>query len=223
MKKIDELFPWYINNSLDNFDREEIARALKNSNKISREVEYWRKVSRCLRNRPQKRPSESVLVGLRHEIHTQLEVKNNSSNIVFWLCSFACAMLLLIAMWQSIQPGVSLQWSVKGDLPKIFRVYRAQTGSTDFILQKEIFSMPDSFQYRYVDLLSLPGGSYIYKVEGVGATGSITLSQNLVIPPLAAFPAQLVILLTSLVGGYAIATFVEVIALSFLKQRRFTF
>jgi hypothetical protein len=55
--------------------------------------------------------------------------------------------------------------------------------------------------HQYVEPFTLPGRAYDYQVDGVGRSGLVVISQSVRGNPISALPAQLTILLTSLLFG----------------------
>jgi len=110
------------------------------------------------------------------------------------------ALLALLLLWNVVQPGIGLQWSVNGATPTAFRVYRAPAGSDRFEFLREIPAQPGTMNYSYVDTALWPGWKYQYRVEAVNdwAT-SATIAAN----GADVLPAQLAIVFSSLLTGIA--------------------
>jgi hypothetical protein len=93
---------------------------------------------------------------------------------------------------------------VEGQLTQSFKVYRAQLGSEDYQVIREIAASPGIQTYQFVDGWMLPGTAYAYRVEGIGQEGPLAFSKIVSAPPLAALPGQLAITFTSLVLGFSV-------------------
>jgi hypothetical protein len=110
------------------------------------------------------------------------------------------AVLALLLLWNVVQPGIGLQWTVNGAVPVAFRVYRAPAGSDRFEIVREIPAQSGIVDYTYVDTALWPGQAYRYRVEAVNAeAASATISAN----GTDVLPTQLAIVLSSLLLGIA--------------------
>jgi len=128
-----------------------------------------------------------------------------------WAWGTAIAALVLMVLWLVVQPGIALQWSVDGGRASLFRIYHAVDGSRDFNLLNEVPARPNVRDYVFTDTSSLPGQHYTYLVEAVGASGRSILSQTVTGNGLDALPGQLLLLLVSLLAGYAVMFIAPVI------------
>jgi hypothetical protein len=118
------------------------------------------------------------------------------------------ALVLLVALWAVVQPGIALQWSVAGTGASAYRVYRAPADTDEFSLLSEIPAQSNAQAYSFTDITSLPGQTYTYVVEAVAANGQTTLSPLAVGRGLDVLPAQLALILTSLLAGTVAMLFV---------------
>lgn len=110
------------------------------------------------------------------------------------------ALLALLLLWNVVQPGIGLQWSVNGAVPAAFRVYRATAGSERFEFVREIPAQAGIVDYAYVDTALWPGQTYQYRVEAVNAeSASATIAAN----GADVLPTQLAIVFSSLLIGLA--------------------
>jgi hypothetical protein len=113
----------------------------------------------------------------------------------------AVGLAVLLLLWVVLQPGIVLEWSVEGDPALAFRVYRAPVGTADFGLVGEVPAEPQVRRYRYVDALPWLAKAYEYRVEALAAGGQPVLSQATEAGALEALPAQLAVVLLSLLAG----------------------
>jgi len=110
-------------------------------------------------------------------------------------------MTIAVFFWQALPPGIVLQWSLEGEQPATFNVYRAERspGAADsaleFDLLEQIPANSGSGVYRFTDLSLLPGESYIYRVEALGPEGQTFTSSFVSGNSLQALPGQLAFLL----------------------------
>jgi hypothetical protein len=121
----------------------------------------------------------------------------------------AVALAVLVVLWTLLQPGIQLQWAVDGGTPAAFRIYRAPAGSADFGLLGEVPAEPAVQAYSYVDARLWPAQTYMYRVEAVGAEGEAAASRAITADARTVLPAQLAILLTSLIVGCAAVVVVQ--------------
>ncbi len=118
-------------------------------------------------------------------------------------------MLALLLLWNVVQPGIDLQWSVNGPVPAAFRIYRASAGSQRFEFVREIPAQAGVMDYTYIDTTLWPGQVYQYRVEAVNAeTASATIAAN----GADVLPTQLAIVFSSLLIGLAGAYFLHEVA-----------
>lgn len=119
-------------------------------------------------------------------------------------------MLLILAgilLWRVLPPGLVVQWSVQGEVPATFRVYRAPAESAeadDFTLIGELAAESGVVNYDFTDLRLIPGQQFSYRVEGFSETGQLATSQAMVGDSLEALPGQLILLLVVSVIGLGI-------------------
>jgi hypothetical protein len=110
------------------------------------------------------------------------------------------SLVVLVLLWAVVRPGIVLQWEVNTGPVTTFRIYRAPVGSADFELVREVAAAPGERVYTYVDPRALPGRTYVYQVEGVGAAGLVR-SGAVTISGLEALPGQVAVILIGLTVG----------------------
>lgn len=161
---------------------------------------------------PQVEPSANVYRYLQAAVAQEAKpVARPARPTVAWVAAIVIALASLVLVWQARPPGISLEWSVQGELPNAFRVYRAPIApdsvapSQPFILLDEIEADEATAAYRFTDWLSLPGQNYVYLVEALDQSGQPTASQTVIGRGLNALTGQLFtlavlgLLLTSMV------------------------
>jgi lipopolysaccharide/colanic/teichoic acid biosynthesis glycosyltransferase len=148
-------------------------------------------------------PSPAVRQQLLAQIKTRRPAPRLFARPIAWLVGSAVALVLLVALWFVVQPGIALQWSVAGTGASTYRVYRAPVNGEEFNLISEVPARSDSQAYSFTDITSLPGQTYTYVIEAVTRDGQTTLSPFAVGRGLDVLPAQLALVLTSLVVGAA--------------------
>jgi hypothetical protein len=197
------LLPWYVNGTLTAAECEAEEHWLRQSAAAQVELEVWRRLRAAVVGQPQRSPSPAVWRRVMARVRAQGAVRQpvRARPLLAWAWGGALAAALLILLWSTVQPGVVLQWSVSDGPLAGFRVYRAPLGSADFSLLYETPAQPGVDRYTYVDARLLPGRAYVYRVEGVGRGGRSAFSRAITASALDALPAQLAILLISLIGG----------------------
>jgi hypothetical protein len=135
-------------------------------------------------------------------------------------------LLLILAgtlLWRVLPPGLVVQWSVEGEPPATFRVYRAPIESSeidDFTLIGELSAEAGVVDYGFTDLRLIPGQNFSYRVEAISETGLLATSQAMVGNSLEALPGQLLLLLVITVTSLGIYTLIRQIKLSDQVQSR---
>jgi hypothetical protein len=110
------------------------------------------------------------------------------------------AVLTLAVLWNVIQPGIGLQWSVNGSVPAAFRVYRAPLGSDRFEIVREVPARPNTLDYSFIDTTLWPGQAYQYRIEAINHEA---MSATIAASGSDVLPLQLAIVFSSLLIGLA--------------------
>ena len=90
---------------------------------------------------PRLSPPPAVRRQLLARLHTERRTAVRPDRSA-WLIGSAVALVLLVALWAVVQPGIALQWSVAGNGASAYRIYRAPANSEDFSLLSEIPAEP---------------------------------------------------------------------------------
>jgi hypothetical protein len=202
--EIQALLAQYASDSLLPVDRRRVESWLEDNPQLQAQVEFWEQLRAGLHSQPQLAPGPNVWRDLHQQV--TLRQRLNKRNPVSALVGVALATVCLLLLWFTIRPGVMLRWTVSGGDVLTYQVYRAPSGSQDFILLGEVPASPAVSQYRYLDALFIPGQSYVYRVEAISQFGSPIVSQRVVSQPAGALPGQLAILLASLLMGFLAAS-----------------
>jgi hypothetical protein len=193
---VTDLLPWYINHSLSDADQ---PAAEEQARRSPQWLNTWQTVRSAALSQPARVPSPTV----RQRVLAQTRVTARAGRLPRMLPVLSGALLAVLALlllWNVVQPGIGLQWSVNGAVPTAFRVYRAPVGSDRFEIVREIPAQSGTLDYTYVDTALWPGQAYQYRVEAVNAeTASATIAAN----GADLLPAQLAIVFSSLVIGLA--------------------
>jgi hypothetical protein len=154
-----------------------------------------------IRRQPQQQPSAAVFLKVQAAIAKEVQpVKTPTRPIFAWVATIVIALAALLLVWQALPPGISLEWSVEGDLPAAFRVYRAPVApdspapNQPFTLLDELQATEAAAAYQFTDWLPLPGQEYVYRVEALDPSGQPTASQMVVGRGLDALAGQLLTL-----------------------------
>lgn len=188
-----DLLPWLLNHSLPAADQ---PSAEDQARRSPEQLTAWQAVRSAAVSQPLQAPPLAV----RQRLLARAQVKSKMPRGLPVLSGAVLAVLALLLLWNVVQPGIGLQWSVNGALPAAFRIYRAPAGSDRFEIVREIPAQSGIIDYSYVDTALMPGQSYRYRVEAVNAeTASATIAANGV----DLLPTQLTIVLSSLLVGVA--------------------
>jgi hypothetical protein len=154
---------------------------------------------------------------------TARERANTWRPSLIWIPIVALLILTGILVWRVLPPGLVVQWSVEGEAPTTFRIYRAPAESAesdDFTLIGELAAKEGIAEYGYTDLRLIPGQQFSYRVEGFSETGQLATSQAMIGDSLEALPGQLLLLLVIGVGGIGVITSYRQLKLHGQDQRR---
>jgi hypothetical protein len=195
-RSVVELLPWYINHSLQQAEQPVVEEEARHMPQL---LNAWQVVRSAALSQPARVPASAA----RQRILAQARDAARVKRAPRWLPALSgavVAVLALLVLWNIVQPGIGLQWSVNGAAPAAFRVYRAPIGSDRFEIVREIPAQPGIMDYSYVDTALWPGQAYQYRVEAVNAeTASATIAANGV----DVLPTQLAIVLSSMLIGLA--------------------
>ena len=106
---------------------------------------------------------------------------------------------IFIILWLVVQPGTLLQWTINGNSPESFLIYRASEGSTQFVLIDELSATPSQINYQYADVLVVPGQTYHYLIEIRDQYGNSIRSQATTNDSQMAAASQIALFLTSFI------------------------
>jgi len=191
---VDDLLPWYLNHSLPAAER---PAAEAQARRSAQTLSAWQAVRSAALSQPSRLPPAAV----RQRVLAQTQAAGPARRIPHWLPALSgaiFAVLALLLLWNVVQPGIGLRWSVNGAVPPAFRVYRAPAGSERFEIVREIPARPGIMDYSYVDTALWPGQIYQYRVEAVNdQAASATIAAN----GADVLPTQLAIVFSSLLIG----------------------
>ena len=200
-QKLRGWLPAYLNHTLPEGDRAAVEAALLQSAEAQADLNQWRQVRTAATGQPWQTPSPIVRQKIMVQARSIPQLRR-SPQWLPWIGGLVLTIAVTIVLWAIVQPGIGLQWSVSSDGLTAFRVYRAPAGSDRFTVVDEIPARPNTQDYAFVDTVLWPGQTYVYRIEGVSSQQS-AVSQSITVNGLEALPAQLAILLTSLIIGYA--------------------
>ena len=208
-----DLLPWYMIGALPPADRQAVETWLQDDPKALGELEAWERARAAIAGQPEPAPAPAVW--RRVQSRLQAEASGRQVSMLPRLAwGLALATAILVLLWAVLRPGITLEWSARGDALTGFRIYRAPLGSADFGLLGEVSADPDVQAYTYVDARPWSRQTYVYRVEAIGPEGETAASQAITAGALDALPSQLAALLTSLIMGCGAA--------ALLRPQRFT-
>lgn len=209
---LEDLTPWYINQSLSRGEIDCYEAWLERHPEASVDIDLWQNIKQTIIEQPHFLAPIDVLKDTRARIEKYaLTMSNNRQILPALLAGFAVAVMVFSLLWFIVKPGVTLRWSIKGASPASFRIYRAPSGSENYTLVGEVTAGDKQLVYQYRDHMLIPESAYLYRVQGIDSDGGVAFSQAVVSDPRSILPGQLSILLTSMIMGYA--------CLSLLKSR----
>jgi anti-sigma factor RsiW len=185
---IRDWLPAYVNGTLDLARKHLVKAWLKRDENSRKREENWQALRKVAREQPQQRPSPAVYQRILADIEPQSAAQSapGRSWVVMPAVAIGLVVLAVILLWQTLPPGLVLEWSVAGATPTQFQIYRAPTsGSTapddsDFVLLSELEARPGEAAYEYVDVRLLPGQNYAYRLEALDDAGLRSISQTVV-------------------------------------------
>ncbi len=194
-----DLLPWAVNHSLTEAEQRAVEEAMRQQPDLARELTAWQQVRSATLSQPQRPPAPLV----RQRVLAQVRTRTPFTARPRWLpvlSGVILALLTLAVLWNVVQPGIGLQWSVNGAVPAAFRVYRAPLGSDRFELVREVPARANTLDYSFTDTTLWPGQEYQYRIEAVNhEASSATIAAN----GSDVLPLQLAIVLSSLLIGLA--------------------
>lgn len=166
------------------------------------------KLVRILSQRSLKSPSPRVWQSIISRISLPDSQANKASYLVWVrMGSVLIGLMIVMVLWLTVQPGVVLQWSVEGNPPTTFRIYRALEGAQDYRLIHEVQAPVGMAEYQYIDTRLVPGRLYSYRIEGFHPGGNVSFSESVNSPALGALPAQLTIFIVGTLLAYTVYLF----------------
>jgi hypothetical protein len=192
-----DLLPWYLNHSLPTTEQPAVEEQARREPQT---LSAWQAVRSAALSQRSRVPPFAVRQRVLAQASAAVRARSRMPRWLPVLSGAAFAMLALLLLWNIVQPGIGLQWSVSGGVPTAFRVYRAFAGSDRFEILREIPAQSGIMDYFYVDTALWPGQMYQYRVEAVDdRAASATIAAN----SAEVLPAQLAIVLSSLLIGIA--------------------
>ncbi len=198
-----DLVPWAVNHSLTEAEQRALEETLRQQPDYARGLNNaWQHVRTAALSQGQQAPAPAVRQRLLALVRAQ-RAQTQFKTLPRWrplLSGVILTLLTLAVLWNVVQPGIGLQWSVNGAVPSAFRVYRAPLGSDRFEIVREVPARANTLDYSFIDTTLWPGQTYQYRVEVVNAnTTSATVAAN----GAAVLPMQLAIVFSSVLIGFA--------------------
>jgi hypothetical protein len=210
-----DLLPWYLNNRLTPPEQEAVEAWLRAEPGAKAELAAWGEIQEVLASQPRMTPSPRVWQGITAQV-SQAPARRQAAPLARLAWGLAVALAVLAVLWTVLQPGIVLQWSAAGGPSAAFRVYRAPVGSGDVELQGNSLAVAEQLHfglvgevpaearaadYRYVDARPWLARAYVYRIEALGRGGQPLASHAIAATVLEALPAQVAVLLASLMAG----------------------
>ena len=203
--------PLYVNGSLSPVKRWVLNRWLARSEAARQQLEALQALQTAAKEGELATPGPGTYAKIRSRILTtpQASPLPQASRRMVWIWGTGLTLMAFFLLWFLLPPGIVLEWSVQGQAPQAFRVYRAPIadsgGAMEFALLEQIPAQPTAEAYRFTDSLLLPGQSYVYRVETLDQSGELVTSSQVMGDALETLPGQIAILLSAVIAGYGIA------------------
>jgi hypothetical protein len=201
-----ELGPWlpaYAAGTLGGWRRLAVKAWLKRDSAAREQLQQIQALRHDIRRQPQVQPAADVYRAIQSTIAQDAAPAPAGRPVrpaVAWVAAIVIALVALLLTWQALPPGISLEWSVRGEQPQAFRIYRAPitpdspAPSQPFTLLDELPADEAAAAYRFTDWLPLPGQAYVYRVEALDQSGQPTASQTVLGRGIDALAGQLLTL-----------------------------
>jgi len=177
------------------------------------DMQDWKQVRDAVVHQPMSAPSPDIEKRLLETIRSRHQMAYPQMH----LYALGAALVIFVVLWFVVRPGVALRWLARGEDISVFRIYRSVSGAEDYQLLGEVPAGAD-VQYEYVDMRLLPWETYTYLVEGVPGNASPVVSQAVTSNALEALPAQLMLLVASLLMGYGCVLLFKVLQVARLRS-----
>jgi len=207
MEKTNLLIPWYLNETLSESEKIAVQNLINHHQDSLEDYQITQLISKILQSQESIAPSNRVknhLLNIEH--HQPMRSKNNTHA---WLWGVPMMIFVFIILWLVVQPGTLLHWSINGNLPESFLIYRAPEGSNQFVLIDELSAIPSQPEYQYTDIITVPGQTYQYLIEVRDQNGVTTRSQATTNDSQMALAAQIALFLTSFILTFGIIKVVQ--------------
>jgi len=178
------------------------------------QIEDFESLQTVLKKQPALEPSGIVRIGIITTVSSRKQ--NGSPNITNlytnWLFGFGISTIVCVLLWMVIKPGVNLGWTVQGDPPASYQIYRELSSNKELELIQELEGIPGEESFELIDLFILPYVEYTYTVIGVANNGQEITRQTTVIDTTSVLPNQVSIILTSILFGICVVIFSKIIS-----------
>jgi anti-sigma factor RsiW len=203
--------PLYLNNQLAPAERAAVAAWLADDPAAQAELAFYRQLQAGMGQRPLRTPPPALArtIAAQETAAPRWRAARTPAFYAWFYRGVGAAMslLVLLLLWGLVQPGLALEWTVSGQQPEAFRVYRAPLDGGAPTLLSEIPVQPETAVYRYVDSWLLAGAEYRYWVEAIN--GDQIQSEWAVGRSWELLPYQLALLLVSLLIGYSLVLLLQ--------------
>jgi hypothetical protein len=220
-QQLETYLPGYVKGDLKPLQRKLVQLWLKRDEQARIQADNLQQLQSAGRRQPHLNPPPAVLHQIQSRIHTlphnqpvlhppvRAAVRLSFSTPVL-LLSLVAFVLTLSLVWQTLPPGIVLQWSVEGEAAQGFHVYRAtvEPGRTaepsSFILLDEVPARSNQAAYTFTDVRLLPGQEYVYRVDVLDQQGQPAASQTVFGRSADALPGQIAMLMVVLFASYSL-------------------
>lgn len=212
-KLLHPLLPAYANRSLSPWLTWMVELWVKYDLVASNELKGLQHLRKAVQAQTVNKPSLEVWRSIQKrtsvELTSSAPLVRGSGFWQAWGLGMALIALSLMLFWYVLPPGIVLQWTVSGNNPAAFRVYRTRADQPqNYQLLDEIsagisLNSLDARVFTYRDLFLLPGQGYEYRIEMIDHNG-LAYSQTIMSTAFQALPGQLALLLSFILFAYGL-------------------
>jgi hypothetical protein len=185
-ERVSQWLPAYLNGTLDAVRGRLLRHWLSRSPELRARLRSLERVERALVSQSLSLPPEGsyrLIMARARALDPAPRRPQLAPLLALQLTSFAIAIVLIL--W-AMPPGIVLQWSVEGQEPALFEVYRAEASEADNVMNpayqllRKLPATSERDTYSILDTGPTVGHDYVYRVVALGSSGELMASQTIV-------------------------------------------
>jgi hypothetical protein len=218
-EKLEPLLPLYLIGRLSPFQRRAVEAWLKRSEPARERLTALRRI-RTVVGEERRAAVPAIWPRLNPAARNEFTPRSRGLS-PRWAAGMALGLLLLAFAWIALPPAVELEWSVAGESPVEFRIYRAESSdSASFELVEAIPAGERSDSYQFRDYLFIPGREYVYRIEAIGPNDQAVADQRVTGVSSLVLPGQIALLAAVLISLYGIWVYAAISISNFRTLHR---